>query len=262
MKTHLFALTIIAISAIPFSSCQKNLENKSGVDEISGTPLPGQPTYCRIESIRENPNRFDERYRLVLYDEYENPVAITTPVLGTGINYHQFRYDQWHRLKDYIAYLNGGQFQTWHIYGYDNSGRIGYDTLYWFGQLGEKPTNYWFREYQAFEYDNQNRIIRINYHNDQGNSGVVNYEYDAAGNLIHPASEGVTYDNKINLNRTNDIWMFLSRDYSMNNPFGATSYNAAGYPTKMSNRQVSNWAGTEISLASSEFSYGCRPAHW
>src|SRR5215831_13868434 len=99
------------------------MESAQAKNEIQLTPLPGQQTYCRIESIWESPHSSDERFRLVLYDEYENPVAITTPMLTTGIGYHQFEYDQWHRLKDYIQYLSGATFQSWHIYGYDNNGR-------------------------------------------------------------------------------------------------------------------------------------------
>jgi hypothetical protein len=257
-----FLSVLVSAAAILLCSCQKNLQDKNNDTELRATPLPGQQTYCRIESIWEKLQGTEDRFRLVLYDQYENPVAITTPVLGTGISYHQFRYDQWHRLKDYIAYIGGALFQTWHIYGYDNSGRIAYDTVYWFGSPGERPTDYWLREFQTIGYDDQNRINRVNYTDATGRISIVNYEYDAAGNLIHPASKGVTYDNKINLNRTNDIWMFLARDYSVNNPYGAVSYNSAGYPTKMSNKQVSNWAGTEIQLASSQFSYGCRQAFW
>jgi YD repeat-containing protein len=258
-----FLLSLLAMGVIIFclSSCQKNLQDINNDGELGGTPLPGEQTYCRIESIWEKLQGSEDRFRLVLYDQYENPVAITTPLLTTGVSYHQFRYDQWHRLKDHIAYSSGAGFQRWDIYGYDNSGRIAFDTVYWFGSLGERPTDYWFREFQTIGYDAQNRINRVNYTDAAGQVTILNYEYDAAGNLIHPASDGVTYDNKINLNRTNDIWMFLARDYSVNNPYGAVSYNNAGYPTKMSDKQVSYWIG-EIKLASSELSYGCRQAFW
>ena len=157
--------------------------------------------------------------------------------------------------------MNGVQFNFWHIYGYDNSGRIGYDTIYYFGSLGEKPTDYLFRESRKIEYDSQNRISRI-MRDDGGNNNVIMYNYDAAGNLIHPASEGVVYDNKINLNRTNDIWMFLSRDYSINNPFIAESYNAAGYPTKINTGEIIRWMGTEIKISPVELGYGCRPSYY
>lgn len=41
----------------------------------------------------------------------------------------------------------------------------------------------------------------------------------------------MTYDDKINLNLTNKVWMFLNRSYSPHNPFTATSYNVYGLPT-------------------------------
>jgi len=259
-KQSLLALSYITSAAILLSSCQKDLQTNAA-DEVLGAPLPGQQTYCRIESVWEKLVTGEQLFRLVLYNEFENPIAITSPVLGTGNTYHEFKYDKWHRLKEHIGHMDHGQFQNWHFYGYDNSGRIGYDTTYWFGTLGEKPTNYWFREYATYEYDNQNRIVKVTGHNDQVSLGSITYAYDAAGNLIHPPSDGIEYDNKININRTNDIWMFLSRDYSVNNPFIANAYNSAGYPTIIGSARY-NWAGTEISLSQSQFSYSCRQAYW
>jgi hypothetical protein len=56
------------------------------------------------------------------------------------------------------------------------------------------------------------------------------YEYMG----VHPQDTVVTsysgYDDKVNLDRTNPIWQFLDRDYSMNNRFIAEKYNAAGLP--------------------------------
>src|SRR5215210_266641 len=82
---------------ILLSSCQKyfNLKEK---DETKSTVLPTENSYCRVESIWENPGMNNQRIRLVLYDEYENPVAITTPLVTTGSTYRTFKYDHWHRL--------------------------------------------------------------------------------------------------------------------------------------------------------------------
>jgi hypothetical protein len=52
------------------------------------------------------------------------------------------------------------------------------------------------------------------------------YAYDVYGNLTGMG----TFDEQTNLLRTKKIWMFLSRNYSINNPVGATSYNSAGLP--------------------------------
>ena len=84
------------------------------------------------------------------------------------------------------------------------------------------------------------------------------YNYDGAGNLIHPASAGVVYDNKMNINRTNDIWQFLSRDYSMNNPFTADAYNAAGFPTVVNTLPSVLWSSEFKRGVPMQINYRCR----
>src|SRR4030095_1755275 len=137
-------------------SCQKNLDAVKA-DEVMGTPLPSLTDYCRIESIWENAGLYNQRFILVLYDEYENPVAITTPVILTNKPYQTFKYDAWHRLREYRGEYGNGGFEFWHFYGYDLSGRIGVDTTYIFGQ----PTNYFDRSISKIEYDDQNRISKV-----------------------------------------------------------------------------------------------------
>lgn len=39
-------------------------------------------------------------------------------------------------------------------------------------------------------------------------------------------------DNKVNIRRTNAVWILLDRDYSRNNPFTAEAYNSFGLPQK------------------------------
>ena len=69
--------------------------------------------------------------------------------------------------------------------------------------------------------------------------GSYELSYDRNGNLVRP---GVTYDDKINIYRTNRVWQFINGDYSRNNPvtgggfysFPVTpaAYNGAGLPTR------------------------------
>ena len=70
--------------------------------------------------------------------------------------------------------------------------------------------------------------------------------------------------NKIikNLNRTNDIWQFLNRDYSMNNPFMAGAYNGTNYPTVINDAHPSQSFLNEWKLANSQIGYSCRESHW
>src|SRR5687767_3446106 len=100
MKKQFSFLSAIAVAIIIFSSCQKKLDLPADRD-VAGTPLPGQTTYCRMESIWENPNTAQQKFILILYDQYENPTALTTPVPTTGHPYKTFKYDSWHRLKEY-----------------------------------------------------------------------------------------------------------------------------------------------------------------
>ena len=56
------------------------------------------------------------------------------------------------------------------------------------------------------------------------------YNYDANGNL----QPGVGYTNKTNIRQTNKVWMFISRDYSVNSPVGdASQYNGEKLPVKL-----------------------------
>ncbi len=61
-------------------------------------------------------------------------------------------------------------------------------------------------------------------------SDTIYYKYDAKGNLI---DEGAEYDNNTSYLRTHPLWMFLNRNYSVNNNFRATGYNGNGMPLKI-----------------------------
>jgi len=262
MKKNFSIFTVLLLLLTIVSGCRKEL-NPGRDEEIANTPLPGQPTYCRIESIWENPGGSNQAFYLVLYDEYENPTAITTPVPGTAHPFHTFKYDNWHRLRQYLAMYGNGAFDTWHFYGYDLNGRIGVDTSYRLGEIaGDRPGVYHERSITKFEYDSQGRIIKevtdfqmTSFHEEK------TYSYDADGNLIYPPGSGIVYDGKVNLNRTNDIWMFLQRDYSKNNPFIANAYNSSGFPTVINISRFLFWV-RDHQLSHSQISYSCREAYW
>ena len=235
-------------------SCQKKLDVTK--EEIEGTPLPTTGTYCRIESIWENPGvPRQEKFWLIAYDEFENPTFMNNP---NNRLFKSFRYDDWHRLRDFLGDYGNGYYEYWHFYGYDGNGRIGVDTTYIFGRIGERPTNpdqIWITN---FEYDNQGRMTRA-YGIAPGTTPFTHsYEYDAAGNLIRP---GATYDDKVSIYRTNDIWMFLMRDYSRNNAVIANEYNAAGYPTFVNSSSAPfGIMGADLRFA--RIGYGCRQSNY
>ena len=255
MKIKILTLVVCLISTfILLVGCQKKLDVST--DEIAGTPLPTTGTYCRIESIWENPGvALQEKFWLIAYDEFENPTFMNNP---NNRLFKIFRYDDLHRLRESLGDYGNGYYEYWHFYGYDANGRISVDTIYIFGEMGTRPTNPGQSRITHYEYDNQGRMTRAYgtdfYSGDFSNS----YQYDASGNLIRP---GVTYDNKVSIYRTNDIWMFLMRDYSKNNAVTADEYNAAGYPTFVKNSSTSfGIMGADLRFA--RIGYGCRQSNY
>ena len=103
--------------------------------------------------------------------------------------------------------------------------------MYIFGDLNPEPSNYWDINIHYFSYDNQDRVIKDSFSSQNfGYHGVfAQYSYDADGNKV-----GGVYDHKINIHRTNKVWMFLDRDYSVNNPFTASEYNKFDLPVTIS----------------------------
>src|SRR5688572_22253375 len=167
MKKRNSALLLgLLVSITLFFGCQKQVDTPDASsapgEEVIGTPLPISPTYCRIESFWERAGQPGQKFILVLYDEFENPIAVTQPNVGTGHPYRTFKYDQWHRLREYRGEYSNGHYEFWHFYGFDNNGRIGVDTTYIFGQMGPTgPLNYFERRISQITYDPQGRIIKV-----------------------------------------------------------------------------------------------------
>ena len=271
MKRRLSLFHIgLAGMIITFFSCQKNIDVAKDADEVMGTPLPGQVTYCRIESIWERPGQPDQVFRVLGYDEFENPTFISSPFVVTGSPFYTFKYDMFHRLREHAEEFSNGTYMKLHRYGIDNNGRIGVDTTWVMGgynAMGE-PDNYLSRTISTLTYDAQGRIIHSSNLTTPGPafpmtppiSSANTYTYDSNGNLEVP---GETYDNKMNINRTNDIWQFLARDYSVNNRLMATEYNSTGFPTTLNDPEP-YWFinSSDIRINMSQIGYACRPAFW
>jgi hypothetical protein len=191
--------------------------------------------FCNIKSytfpgfgISDEPNT-----ATFTYDALGNPLTVNNTVVSTGQPNLIFRYDAAHRLSEFIRPYANGHFETWSKYVYDAGGRIAFDTTYVFGTVTPAgPADYLEARLTTYTYDGTCRILKTSAAPIEGvNAGnppfVQTYAYDASGNLIRP---GITYDNKVNIHRSNKMFMFVDRDYSMNNPFTATSYNAYSFP--------------------------------
>jgi hypothetical protein len=255
MRSKILMLVVVLNSTfILLISCQKKLDVPK--DELAGTPLPTTETYCRIASIWEHPNTPEQKFYNFIYDEYENPVAIT------GIPYRTFEYDSWHRLKKYVSDYGNGIFGL-HHYGYDNQGRIGVDTFYIRATTSDHPKNYESRRIITYTYDSENRIVEafVDFENTPFD-WLLSYGYDSNGNQLYPGFCCSVYDDKINVNRTNDVWMFINLDYGKNNRFVASEYNEFGYPTNVKMRGLGNLFADLIDLMDCRISYSCRPSNY
>jgi len=218
------------ICLLSFVSCQKEIKTNNQT-ELDSKANHGNKAFkhCDIDSIAFVfiVNTFS-RFK---YNDHGDPLTITPQYVGTGRPLQEFRYDKKHRLTDYIGLYNGGGFEFWYQYSYDKHNRIARDTYYVFGPYGVRPTTASYITAADYLYDSQDRIIKITRTliKPSGPGQFTNeYSYDSEGNLI---MEGAVYDNKVNIHRTNKIWMFIDRDYSMNNRLPVSSYNSFGLPT-------------------------------
>jgi hypothetical protein len=227
-----FRLLLLVLIVWLFTSCSKDVS--VGVQE----ELPSKPKgdkaikHCEISKVVDyNPFLLSPRVFTFEYNSKGDPIKITPTLVSTGSPKHEFRYDHKGRLTDYIGPYNNGAFEFWHVYGYDNKGRIATDTTYIFGNYGALPTNDLpsLRRHVTYEYDEQDRIKKMTtvFPFAPFSPEVQEYAYDADGNRIIP---GVVYDGNINPLRTNAIWMFINRDYSVNNQWNASSFTSMGLP--------------------------------
>lgn len=179
---------------------------------------------CRIEMMNAYTFRQDPVPRYFTYNQSGNPVRVSfddSP--GTGTPFYDFFYNDKQQLIQFNEFSD-------HFYTYDDRGLVIVDTTHSY-YTGE---DFWYEE--KFFYDDENRIIKTIFKiyqaptelPDIGVEHVTEYVYDSRGNLVRP---GVSYDNKTNPRRTNKIWMFVDKDYSVNNPIpGPTAYNELGLP--------------------------------
>lgn len=218
MKKYYAVMSVILF----FSGCEK------ANDYIKINPCV-EMNLCSIKSMSYL-GMFGELDSLVFtYNASGDPITVTRRHVGSGFPNYVFKYDKKGRLTDFYgeyANFNGAEF--WHKYFYDNKGRIVVDSIFTLCDFDENGiTHYYQASRRLLYYDSQNRIVLdsldppgIYY------PSASHFAYDANGNRI-----GRTYDGKVHFRRTNKIWMFIDRDYSVNNPFTADAYNWYGLPT-------------------------------
>jgi hypothetical protein len=144
---------------------------------------------------------------------------------GFDNNVHKFTYDGKGKLSGYDIF-DGNYAFTHHSYGYMGN-RITIDTMY--TDLSEQLV-----QVSQLQYDNAGRIIKEDVHVIEKDFTPVSeistkmYSYDGHGNLV--SSIVSAYDDKVSFLSTDPLWMFIHRNYSRNNPLGATGYNSKNLP--------------------------------
>ncbi|HEY0678625.1 MAG TPA: hypothetical protein VGD17_10075 [Chitinophagaceae bacterium] len=172
------------------------------------------------------------------YNASGDPVSYTPLKFNPRSVKYEFRYDQNRRLTDYIGYIPNNSapaaFEFWTKYVYDNGNRVVRDTTFHFGAYGPTITSFSnYRIITSYEYDSHERISRTisrKWQNDVPTGSVADYKfvYNDKGNLV---VQGASPDENVSVYRTHRIWMFLSRNYSVNNVRKAKGYNSKGLPT-------------------------------
>ena len=220
------------ISLIPFTGCRKIADHISHSDN-------SVVSNCRIVKIFMRSDFSDDvRTGIVYYNDHNDPDSVIFDFEGSsaGVALFYFSYDDHHRLIEYRADYSRepDDYYFKHTYAYDY-GIIVRDTTR--GHIAGQWT-----EIDSILYDSKGRIVKITRHIIEVDHNPADEEadpflfnYDAFGNVD---GETFVYDNKVNFLRTNKVWMFTQRDYSMNNRPGVTSYNQYGLPLAFNDDQA------------------------
>lgn len=208
---------------------------------------------CRIDSIRGEGSN-DQLFWRFKYDlKTKKLIEIRPNINSTGSPNLIFVYNKDGQLIEYKGKFNNGAWLFRHRYGYGD-GLIKYDTMYL--NFTGSPV-----QYSELQYDYFKRIVReIRTIKGLGNRDsmlpdtTINYKYNDEGNLIKDDKK--KYDNLKCVRVINKDWMFIDRDYSLNNYFVAEHYNDRGFP-------VQCWLGSPVNFISGLYgpviiSYFCK----
>jgi len=215
------------------------------------------------------------------YDKKGNPIRGLMAQPFTGYPDVLFRYDKYHRLTDYIeAYRNNEiylSYDYWYHYEYENN-RLVRDTVRQYGlMINENPVteDALLFTTTTYEYDQFSRIIKTAtvFLGVEGLPVIgATFIYNGADNLsIYrtswndiPTGEITynNYDDNISITRTNNVWMFLNRNYSINSLIPAVEYNKYRLPVKTRlpldpESPIYYFLG-QVSLNQSDIEYDCK----
>jgi hypothetical protein len=255
MKALLNSGVILLLCATVMPSCKKEAAKSNLVSNS-----------CRIKQLTLKAEGEKDKSGTFTYNTNGDPLTYTPNGYSNGALNYEFRYDNGGRLTDYIGYnptVIPVSCDFWVKYTYDNRNRIVQDSVYYNCNYGPALTSYAKQiGATAYEYDSKDRITKAIYKQFYNNvpngvTGYYKYDYNESGNLVTP---GAVYDDKTSIYRTNKIWMFLGRNYSVNNLKPALSYNSNGLPVAFATtaaRGVSMRILEFIDLSNCEILYEC-----
>ena len=262
-KKWLFSIVVITLF-VQLTSCRKTFKNdnspqNSEIVQSINSLLTSAPI-CDVAKITYW-NIVDTPIAKFSYNLDGNPTMVEFSSVGTDRAHLLFRYDEKRRLSDYISpasFEPNTSYAFWYNYIYDRKNRVLVDTGYLFGSIINNipQPNEMYKSSGNYEYDDQGRITKVRRQYFQNGVPiyvvVYDYAYDSSGNLVGYGP----YDDKVNIHRTNKVWQFIDRNYSMNNPATAVQYNNLGYPLQfigMNEMIFANW----INLRQSVIEYQC-----
>jgi len=221
MKLLLAAVLFVSLSFL--SSCKKIADFEAPCKILTITE---KTQYLPTGTILTNTLRF-------YYNSKGDPIRLDFDRNETGKPDYFFTYDNKGRLTELVTKYESAVEFTHHYY-YNSKHFVSYDTTFY-----GRPTSYLIYVINKYSYDDKGRISRVDHKASSGPEFVSRFEYNDAGNRTlafnNTPLDGSTYDNKVNFLRTNLIFAFLQRDYSMNNRRAATSYNAKNLPLAFPN---------------------------
>jgi len=271
--TELIAKCLLVLAALQISACKKIIDLDYLLHHHDNQKA------CNVTRVisydfKSHINDTAKFY----YNSWGDPTKVLFNFPRTARPDLLFRYDSHHRLTDYIGAFGDPEenaptgFEFWHRYVYVGD-RITSDTLRLLGSfVGGNPQgdSHTATVLRYFTYDGQNRITTINevflgssltqqtafVYNSDGNIAAVwtgsNGHYDREERYDH-------YDSKVNIHRTNAVWQFVDANYSVNNPFTASTYNGSNLPLHISTGIPGYFQFLySLYLANSDVSYSCK----